>query len=56
MTENSSETLCDEQNNDGIIMEAEIVDQINTNQQSNMTLSSHSVITQTGSTVKINIV
>ncbi len=35
-------------------MQAEIVDQVNANQQSNMTLSAYSVITQSYSTVKIN--
>lgn len=36
-------------------MQADIIDQLNTNQQSNMTLSSGSVITQTESLVKLNI-
>lgn len=38
-----------------ILMASDIVDQINYNQQSNMSLSAYSVITQSYSTVKINI-
>lgn len=37
-----------------VYMEAGIIDQVNTNQQSNMTLSAYSVITQSYSAVKIN--
>lgn len=36
-------------------MASDIVDQINYNQQSNMSLSAYSVITQSYSTIKINI-
>lgn len=35
-------------------MQADIIDQVNTNQQSNMTLSAYSVITQSDSCIKIN--
>lgn len=38
-----------------VYMEAEIIDQLNTNQQSNMTLSTESVITQSESMIKLNI-
>ena len=41
------------QNNE--YMEAEIIDQLNTNQQSNMTLCTESVITQTESMIKLNL-
>ncbi len=37
-----------------VFMEAGIIDQFNTNQQSNMTLSAYSVITQSFSAIKIN--
>lgn len=37
-----------------VYMQADIVDQINTNQQSNMSLCTCSVITQSHSTVKLN--
>ncbi|NLM97139.1 MAG: hypothetical protein GX175_05970 [Halanaerobiaceae bacterium] len=40
---------------DEIMMASDIVDQINYNQQSNMSLSVYSVITQSYSTIKINI-
>lgn len=43
-----------ERQND-VYMQADIIDQLNTNQQSNMTLSTTSVITQTESLVKLNI-
>ncbi|NLZ38843.1 MAG: hypothetical protein GX893_04465 [Firmicutes bacterium] len=43
------------QEQNDVYMQAEIIDQLNTNQQSNMTLSTGSVITQTGSLVKINV-
>ncbi|AZO95320.1 hypothetical protein GM661_09505 [Iocasia frigidifontis] len=38
-----------------LFMQSDIVDQINYNQQSNMTISAYSVITQSFSTVKINV-
>ncbi|SCY50373.1 hypothetical protein [Alkaliphilus peptidifermentans] len=41
-------------NNRSVYMQADIIDQINTNQQSNMTLSAYSTITQSYSNVKIN--
>lgn len=41
-------------NKDNVHMQADIVDQINTNQQSNMVLSAYSVITQSCTTVKLN--
>ncbi|MCG8502442.1 MAG: hypothetical protein MJB12_18825 [Firmicutes bacterium] len=37
-----------------IYMQADMIDQVNKNQQSNMTLSAYSVITQSDSAVKIN--
>ncbi|MEW6622866.1 MAG: hypothetical protein AB1420_07040 [Bacillota bacterium] len=37
-----------------VYMQAEIIDQLNTNHQSNMTLSAYSVITQSASTIKIS--
>ena len=37
-----------------LYMDAEIVDQVNTNQQSNMTLCSYSSVTQSYSTICIN--
>jgi hypothetical protein len=37
-----------------VLMQADIIDQANTNQQSNMTLSAYSVITQSDSTVRLN--
>ncbi|NLZ93152.1 MAG: hypothetical protein GX922_03920 [Firmicutes bacterium] len=43
------------QRQNDVYMQADIIDQLNTNQQSNMTLSTTSVITQTGSLVKLNI-
>ncbi|MCW3490607.1 hypothetical protein [Dethiobacter alkaliphilus] len=42
-------------NHEHVHMQADIIDQLNTNQQSNMTLSTGSVITQTESLVKLNI-
>ncbi|KNF08063.1 hypothetical protein CLPU_10c01180 [Gottschalkia purinilytica] len=54
MSDNLTKSLEDIQNDNGITMKANIIDQINTNQQSNMTLSAYSVITQVCSTVKIN--
>lgn len=55
----SKNLTCDAEINnkvqDGVYMQADIIDQLNTNQQSNMTLSSCSVITQSGSAVKINV-
>ncbi|HHU30835.1 MAG: hypothetical protein QM368_05475 [Bacillota bacterium] len=40
--------------NGDVLMQAEIIDQLNTNQQSNMTLSVEAVITQAESLVKLN--
>ncbi|WP_192930235.1 hypothetical protein [Alkaliphilus pronyensis] len=37
-----------------VYMQADIIDQINANQQSNMTLSAYSTITQSYSSIKIN--
>ncbi|WP_028309660.1 hypothetical protein [Desulfitibacter alkalitolerans] len=37
-----------------VYMQAEIIDQLNTNNQSNMTLSAYSIITQSSSMVKIS--
>ena len=45
----------DKENTNDIFMQSDIVNQINYNQQSNMTISAYSVITQSFSTVKINI-
>ncbi len=55
ITENQTdlEKKCKKSND--ILMQSDIVDQLNYNQQSNMTLSAYSVITQSFSTVKINI-
>lgn len=54
MSKATEALLTDKNQLKDIYMKAGIVDQFNTNQQSNMTLSAHSVITQSGSTVKIN--
>ncbi|MGF7185435.1 hypothetical protein GGQ84_001524 [Desulfitispora alkaliphila] len=40
--------------NSNVHMEAQIIDQLNTNSQSNMTLSAYSVATQGATTVKIS--
>ncbi|MBZ2174248.1 hypothetical protein K8M07_03200 [Schnuerera sp. xch1] len=40
---------------ENVYMGAKIVNQINTNQQSNMCLSAYSVVTQNSSTVNINL-
>lgn len=53
MTEESKQPARQRQND--VFMEAEIIDQLNTNQQSNMTLSTESVITQTESMLKLNL-
>lgn len=45
----------DIKDSNGMHMQAGIIDQLNTNQQSNMTLSAYSVITQNCSTIKFNI-
>lgn len=59
ITENQAENQTDIEkkhtNSNDIYMQSDIVDQLNYNQQSNMTLSAYSVITQSFSTVKINI-
>lgn len=38
-----------------VAMQADIIDQVNTNQQSNMALSNCTVITQTESMIKLNV-
>jgi hypothetical protein len=53
MPENKS-VLPKRKKSNGVHMQADIVDQINTNQQSNMALCLYSVITQSCSTVKLN--
>ncbi|HZK25869.1 MAG TPA: hypothetical protein VFC74_10875 [Oscillospiraceae bacterium] len=58
MTEESKQPARQRQNDvfqNDVFMEAEIIDQLNTNQQSNMTLSTESVITQTESMLKLNL-
>jgi hypothetical protein len=56
MSEKNSKCLPEAAESSEVYMQAGIVDQLNTNQQSNMTLSSQSFITQSYSTVKINSV
>ncbi len=55
MSNNKANKLPKDSENYDTYMQADIIDQLNTNQQSNMTLSAYSIITQSYSTVKFNI-
>lgn len=54
MPKQAAGKLPESKKSNDIYMQADIIDQVNTNQQSNMTLSAYSVITQSDSAVKIN--
>ena len=54
MPDQTVEKLNELDKKNDVYMRADIIDQLNTNQQSNMTLSAYSVVTQSYSTVKIN--